>query len=220
MYKPGGVFDANAQVEAYRSLVDGALADGFTGLRVAADTGALVTTEHGHRRFLEYELAVDRVMATAPMSALSALSATAVGERINDLLHAVHPCSHGAEPEGLHAYFDEVRSDDGGSQTTTLVLRGEADLRTQAVFDAVLFALTSGSTYRGLHVHDLRFVDVRSLVRLNEVASVLAAIGQPVQIYGLAAVARRCATLLELAPLLDALVDALVDAPVDVGVDQ
>ena len=196
LYEPGGVFDAAAQVGAYRSLVDGALADGFTGLRVAADATALVATDHAHRRFLEYELAVDRVMATAPMSAMCAYDAAEVGDRIEDLF-AVHPCSHGGEPEGLHAYFDGP----------ALVLRGEADLRTEAVLDAVVFSLASLPAPTRLDVHDLRFIDVRSLARLGRAASTLASTGRPLRVHGLSTVARRCATLLNLHSLLDALVD-------------
>ena len=204
LYEPGGIFDATVQVGAYRSLVDGALADGFTGLRVAADATALVATGHAHRRFLEYELAVDRVMATGPMSAMCAYDAAEVGDRIDDLF-AVHPCSHGGEPQALHAYFDGP----------ALVLRGEADVRTEAVFDAVLFSLSSVPAPTRLDLHDLRFIDVRSLVRLDQVASTLATSGRPLGVHGLSAIARRCAALLELSPLLDSLVDPLLDTAAD-----
>src|SRR5215207_10704492 len=56
--------DPAAQVQAYRDLVGEALGDGFSGLRVAADVTALVTTEDDRRRFVQYELAVDHVMST------------------------------------------------------------------------------------------------------------------------------------------------------------
>lgn len=196
LYQPDGIFDAAAQVEVYRSLVAGALADGFTGLRVAADAGALVATHDAHRRFLEYELAVDRVMATSPMSALCAYRASEVGDRIDDLF-GVHPCSHGGEPDGLHAYWEGP----------TLVLGGEADVRTEAVFDAVLFSLHRVPSPTQLDAHDLRFVDVRSLVRLGQAAGALAAAGRRLQVHGLSAAARRCASLLDLDPLLEAVAD-------------
>ena len=90
---------------------------------------------------------------------------------------------------------------------STLVVGGEADVRTEAVFDAVLFSLGTQPSPTPLDVTNLRFVDVRSLVRLDQAASTLAATGRPLQVHGLSTPARRCANLLDLHPLLDAVAD-------------
>jgi anti-anti-sigma factor len=193
LYEPDGTFDAGAQIATYRRLVSEALADGLTGLRVAADATALVATEEAHRRFVEYELTVDRFIAGAPMAAMCAYRADAVGPRARDLF-GVHPACHGADGVDvvLRAYYD-----DGD-----LHVGGDADLDTEPLFDVVASVIESSDQPRVVvDLGDVAFMDLRSVVRLNHAAARVRERGRELQLVNVPSTVRRCCELLDLQPL-------------------
>jgi ABC-type transporter Mla MlaB component len=85
LYVPARRSDAAAQVEAYRTMTDDALSSGHTGLRVAADATCLVSDDDQRRTFMAYEIAVDRYIANAPMTAMCAYDHRALGDAAADL---------------------------------------------------------------------------------------------------------------------------------------
>lgn len=198
LYAPDGAVDPAAQVQRYRRLVADALADGFTGLRVAADATALVATDESHRRFLEYELAVDRFMASAPMAAMCAYDVGALGSRVGELC-AVHPARRGGDDidVGLHAYHDGRR----------LCLSGEIDVGTIRVLEAVAAVIEAGvDDPVVVDMRGLTFVDVHGLARLDRAAAALGEAGASLRVEQASAFVRRCCELLGFDRLLHAVV--------------
>lgn len=193
LYEPDGTFDTGAQIATYRTLVAQALADGLTGLRVAADATALVATEEAHRRFVEYELTVDRFIASAPMAAMCAYRADAVGTRVSDLF-GVHPAYHGADgvDVALRAYYD-----DGG-----LHVDGDADLDTASLFEVVASVIEScDQPSVVVDLGGMEFMDVHSAVRLNHAAARVGDDGRELHVVNVPPTVRRCCELLDLQPL-------------------
>jgi anti-anti-sigma regulatory factor len=174
LYEPGGAFDVAAQVDSYRRLTDAAVRDGHTGLRVAADVTALVGTDADRHRFMAYELAVDRLMSTEPMSALCAYHRRTLGPAVAGLA-AVHPLHHGSAPPVFRAYFDAGR----------LCLAGEADLAGHDAF--ALVAATAAATDDVEVVIDARgleFIDARCLAILRTLDTTLRRAGRRLRVDG------------------------------------
>src|SRR5262245_23226821 len=62
MYPAGTVIDADEQVAIFSAATRQALADGYTGLRVAADSTSLVMTGEQRHAWVRYEHQIDRFM--------------------------------------------------------------------------------------------------------------------------------------------------------------
>ena len=193
-YDEGAGFDPAAQVDAYRELIAEALGDGFSGIRVAADVTTLVATEDARRRFVQYELAVDHVMSTEPMSAMCAYDGRAIGPAVAELA-AVHPLHHGcegAEP-AFQAFYDDGR----------LHLAGEVDLDSREVFALVAeVAAWVDDPDVVIDVAALGFVEARALAQLARRATRLAASGRHLRLVGAGPLVVRCGELLGLHDLI------------------
>lgn len=193
LYQGDDAFDPGAQRRTYEQLVAAALSDGYTGLRVAADATALVTDEEARRRFVAYEITVDRVMAEHPMTAMCAYHRPTLGTAVGDLL-AVHPLrNHDADVDpGFHSFYD------GGA----LHMAGEVDMANNALFDVVAEALEDGADPEPVvDLRNVSFMDLRSLVQLATVASRLEASGRTLRVAHAPAVVRRCCEVLGLDPI-------------------
>lgn len=92
-YPEGTVIDPAAGVAAYARATERAVADGFTGLRVAADATALVRTPAQLDAFAHYEVQVDRYMRTHPFRAMCAYDRPALGDDTVEQLACLHPDS-------------------------------------------------------------------------------------------------------------------------------
>jgi anti-anti-sigma regulatory factor len=154
--------DARAQVEVYASATRAALADGFAGLRVAADATQLVRTPEQLDAFARYEHQVDRYMTLAPYSALCGYHRSELGDDTVAQLACLHP---GGSAEGapfrMHATPD-----------ADLALSGELDLTTVDLFAAAVDR--AGLNDRGSEVvvdaTGLDFADHRNLLVLEQMA--------------------------------------------------
>ncbi|MCU1373349.1 MAG: hypothetical protein JWO68_635 [Actinomycetia bacterium] len=175
------------QVAVYAELTAAALADGFTGLRVAADATLLVAEPADRRRFLHYELAVDHFITRAPMMALCAYDASVLGPDAAELA-CVHPQRH-VGPLGDPG-FCLYHGDDG------LRLEGEVDfaghLLLERSFEA---AMTAGDHDFVLDLAGLEFIDSGGVVRIHSLADALAGEGRQLTIRAAAPVLRRCWSL-------------------------
>ncbi|WP_245916536.1 MEDS domain-containing protein [Nocardioides gansuensis] len=154
------VIDPTAQVRAYATATDQAVAAGFTGLRVAADASALVRTPEQLDAFARYEHLIDRYMLTAPFSALCAYQRSLLGEETIAALACMHPgASPNATPFWLHATAD------GGCAAA---IGGELDLATRDLLEPAL-RRADLQPHNGELVLDatrLAFIDHRSLLQL------------------------------------------------------
>ena len=136
------------QLRFYSRAVDRALADGYAGLRVAADVSDLASDPAQ----LEWEQAADRFIVEGPgMATLCAYRADAVGEPLRDRLLQVHPLAGGRVCEaGFRVY----------AETDTLVLRGEIDSFSAGELADVLAATPRTAGAVTLDTAGLAFIDV------------------------------------------------------------
>lgn len=125
--------DPAAQVENYRALVDAAVADGFAGLRVAADATSLVKRDDHRRAFMSYELAVDRFIRTAPIRAICAYDSRVLDTDALDLA-----CVHRRVDTQSARY--EPGFSVSSSETAAVSVSGEVDASNASRFAAALEA--------------------------------------------------------------------------------
>ena len=158
-YLTGTTVTPRAQVEAYAAATRAAVHDGFTGLRVAADATALVRSPESLDAFCRYEHLVDRLMTTAPFSAMCAYHLAELPESTITRLNSLHPVNNArCAPFRLHATKDGIALD------------GEID---RASRELLALALDNIEPPRGaLHVDatGLRFIDHHGLLTLHRFA--------------------------------------------------
>jgi hypothetical protein len=98
VYGESGVVDAARQRGTFASALRQALAEGYSGIRVAADNTPLVITAERFRAWTHWELVADRFMAENSVTGLCGFDRTAVN--VDTLRHLVslHPMSSAGEP--------------------------------------------------------------------------------------------------------------------------
>lgn len=156
MYEKGGLFDPVEQVDAYRRLGDTAVADGYQGLRAAADLTSLVGTPAQLASFARYERLIDQLMATAPLTGMCGYDRAQIGEENAERIAALHPLSGGHHPA-----FRLCQAKQG-----TLALSGDLDLASQRDFRWALRQLDLGGPVV-LDAAALSFVDHHNLLELE-----------------------------------------------------
>ena len=120
--------DPDDLIATYAAATDAAIADGFTGFRVAADSTGLVRTPEQLDAFARYEHHVDRFMTTVPFSGLCGFRRSELGEDVVAELACLH-AGGGAD----HAPF-RVHATRGAD----LAVSGELDLTTVDLFATTL----------------------------------------------------------------------------------
>ncbi|HEY7273501.1 MAG TPA: MEDS domain-containing protein [Actinoplanes sp.] len=148
-----------ARVAAYRDATERAIADGYRGLRVAADVTPLVRSAADLEAFARYEHLVDRYMTTAPLTGMCGYDRSVLGDRTIAELACLHPLTN--TPEVL------FRLHAGAGAT---VLGGELDPSNADVF-AVALERADPPAVAGEIAMDathLEFIDHRALMTLDE----------------------------------------------------
>lgn len=156
MYESGGAFEPDEQVEAFRLLGETAVADGYRGLRAAADLTSLVRTPEQLASFARYERLIDQLMATAPLTGMCGYDRAEIGDEMAERIAALHPLSGGHHPS-----FRLCQAELG-----TLALSGYLDIDTQSDFRWALRHLDAGGPVV-LDAAALSFVDHRNLLELE-----------------------------------------------------
>ena len=98
VYGSTGVVDPARQRETYAGVLAGALAAGFTGIRVAADCTPLVSDEERLRAWASWEVVADRFIAENQVTALCAFDQERVDVSRLRQLATLHPLSSVASP--------------------------------------------------------------------------------------------------------------------------
>jgi len=162
VYPPDVVINPEAQVKLYATATEEALADGFTGLRVAADVTGLVRKPTQREAFARYEHLIDAYMTTRPFAALCGYHRADLGDHTVAELACLHPATNSrGVPFRLYASGDGEYSAE---------LDGELDLIGAELFPLALRRTRPGSRH-GRVVLDaarVRFVDHRSLIALDD----------------------------------------------------
>ncbi|HTI20689.1 MAG TPA: MEDS domain-containing protein [Kutzneria sp.] len=162
VHPPDVVIEPEAQVEAYASATEEALADGFTGLRVAADVTGLVRKPAQREAFARYEHLIDEYMTTRPFAALCGYHRPELGDHTVAELACLHPATNSRGiPFRLYASSDGEYSAE---------LDGELDLLGIELFPLALRRTAPGMRQGRvlLDAAKVRFVDHRSLIALDD----------------------------------------------------
>jgi len=150
LYEVGKPVDVDVQVATYLAATDAALADGYTGLRVAAQASDLVAEPECWEAHVRWESVADRFISARPLSALCGYSRETVPEPLIAELAAVHPATNGSPNQVPFHLF----SDSGN-----LVLAGEIDLFSANALDRVLNLVCESDEPVSLDLGELGFID-------------------------------------------------------------
>lgn len=168
LYRAGEPVDPDTQVAIYLAATDAALADGYTGLRVAAQATDLARDPRTREAQVRWESIADRYVATRPLSAFCGYQRGALPERVLNDLAAVHPASN----EGHPAVPFHLFSDSGH-----VVLTGEIDFFSAPDLDRLLELTCESGEQVSLDLGTLDFIDHHGLARLAAHTQRLAAQG-------------------------------------------
>lgn len=154
LYPKGRAVGVDAQLALFSAATDASVADGYTGLRVAADVTDLVTDPQTREAHLRWESFADRALSTKPLTVLCGYRRDALSPQLLQDLAAIHPASNvDLDSVPFHLF----------GQDGDLALAGEVDLYSSEALDRALgFACGSGGTPR-LNLEALDFIDHRGV---------------------------------------------------------
>jgi hypothetical protein len=159
MYGDGPV-DALSLLTYYATATAEALADGCTGLRVAAEVTELDGVP-AVDAFIAWEQLADAFMNRSPMSALCAFDRRTVSDSAIAAVAAAHPSCHGIAAETsfvLHAHEDGLR------------LAGDVETFDRFRLDAMLRSAPGDTASVVLHLADLRHASGGCATALHDFA--------------------------------------------------
>lgn len=162
LYPAGGLVDPAETLATYAAATEEALAQGYAGLRVAADSTPLVRTPEQLDAFAEWEHEADRFMTDHPLSALCGFDR----EQLPAAATVALACMHPAARQGMTPFH--VYSPGNGAD---LGLAGELDVLVADDFSACL-GRTGLDVTQELVVDgsDLDFIDYRALAGIRDFA--------------------------------------------------
>lgn len=162
-----GLYDLDASVAQFRALADQAVADGYTGLRVAGESDFLLETIT-QAPLLAYELACDLMVRDAPLTAMCLYDARHQPPRRLAEVAAVHAAAIVATSvvSDLPPFHVWAAAGD------TVALGGEVDFATsETVRGALLGAVGRAGV---IDVSTLGFADVSAIRTILQVAAQMA----------------------------------------------
>ena len=162
VYGSGRQVDPAAQVLAYAQATERALADGYTGLRVAADATSLVGTVDARAAFARYEHLIDVYTTRHPFSAMCGYHrGTLGGDAVAELA-----CMHSLARRSSTTL--QVRA--SGRPGIAVALSGEIDMHGHAQLRTALSRvdLPAIDGVVTIDATDLSFIDHQGLIGLVE----------------------------------------------------
>lgn len=168
IYRTDEPIDPVSQMAVYSAVTDAALADGYSGIRVAAQVTGLVGEPETWDALLRWESMADRFMSVRPMSAMCGYQRDLVPEQLLAELTAVHPASNAPAKTVPFRFFAE----DGD-----MVLSGDVDFVSVKALDRALETACDGSEPVELDLRELGFIDPNGLEVLARHTRRLAAEG-------------------------------------------
>jgi anti-anti-sigma factor len=168
-YDLSGPIDPVAQLAMYAGATDQALADGYAGLRVAADITALVLDTSRRASHLGWEQYADRYIATHPLAPLCLYDKTRV--------HGVEAiaCVHALQGPARPAVA--VFAADGARR-----VQGEIDSYLAPMIADVLREIPDEEMV--LDLRGVEFIDARSAWTLHRVLARMRDAGRPLRLVG------------------------------------
>ena len=167
LYDDGAVVDPEQLLATFSVATEEALAAGYAGLRIVADTTPLVRTPDQLAAFASWEHTADRYMARHPFSAMCAFDRRELSASAAAVLACLHPAARaGAATFGLFASEDHA----------DLALAGELDLSaTDALRDCLCRTRVDARRELVVDATRLDFVDHRGLESIRDFATGLGA---------------------------------------------
>ncbi|GAB3443956.1 MEDS domain-containing protein [Actinophytocola sediminis] len=158
----GATIEPAARVRAYADATAAALAAGFTGLRLVAESTPLVRTAAQLDAFARCEHLIDQYLAGHPFSAMCVYNGGELADGVIAQLACLHPTSN-QDNVGFHLHASTAADYSG-------TLTGELDLSTADLFTTALArtALPLRDQELIVDARALDFIDHRSLLRLFE----------------------------------------------------
>jgi hypothetical protein len=154
LYPKGRAVDFDAQLALFSAATDASVADGYAGLRVAANVTDLVTDPETRDAHLRWESFADRALSTKPLTVLCGYRRDALSPQLLQDLAAIHPASN-VDPDSVPFHLF--------GQDGDLALAGEVDLYSSEALDRALgFACGAGET-PPLNLEALDFIDHRGV---------------------------------------------------------
>ena len=98
VYGADGIVDPTAQRAIYAAALADAVADGYTGLRVAAENTSLVSDDERLKAWIRWEIIADRFIAENPVTGLCAFDKEKVDTGRLRHLATLHPLSSASSP--------------------------------------------------------------------------------------------------------------------------
>jgi anti-anti-sigma factor len=157
-YLVDGRFDPDERLRGYAAAVQVALDEGFTGLRVAAETSWLLGCPTAQRVWPGYEFRADLLAVELPLTGLCAYDARHWPPEDLALLKSLHSLTVPARPGDVDTGFRLYGQRDG-----SIRLRGELDFVYAGQVRELLKAGAAESLAPVLDVTGLTFVDVAGM---------------------------------------------------------
>lgn len=161
LFQPGGdVVDAAGMAERYAAAAVGAVADGYSGLRVVIDVTPVARTPAQQEAQAALEFLGDRRISTLPIAAMCGFDVTELGDAAAGLL-CLHPTADdGAVPFQLYTE---------PSRHNAVALAGDLDAAGEELFTTtlgrILPLLSTGTVH--IDARELEFVAPRQLCLLD-----------------------------------------------------
>ncbi|HYH52858.1 MAG TPA: MEDS domain-containing protein [Solirubrobacterales bacterium] len=154
LYPGARPVDVDAQLALYAAATDASLADGYTGLRVAAHVTDLVRDPETREAHLRWECFADRALSTKPLTVLCGYRRDLLPPQLLHDLAAIHPAANADRDTVPFHLF---------GQDGDLALAGEIDHFSGAAFDRALgFACGPGEA-PPVNLEALDFIDHRGV---------------------------------------------------------
>jgi hypothetical protein len=150
LYPGARPVDVDAQLALYAAATDASLADGYTGLRVAAHVTELVADPAAREAHLRWECFADRALSTKPLTVLCGYRRDVLPPQLLGDLAAIHPAANSDRDAVPFHLF---------GQDGDLALAGEIDHFSGEAFDRALgFACAVGEP-PPVNLEALEFID-------------------------------------------------------------
>lgn len=150
LYRVGEPVDPKAQMAVYLGATEAAQAEGYTGLRVAAQVTDLVRAPQTWEAHVRWESTADQVLSPKSLAALCGYQREALPPELLADLAAVHPAANdAAETVPFHLF----------GEGDELALSGEVDLFSSDALERVLDLAAGDGAPASLNLQALQFID-------------------------------------------------------------
>jgi ABC-type transporter Mla MlaB component len=190
IYRVGQRIDPKAQLAVYAGATEGALADGYTGLRVVSEATALGADPANRAALTRWESLADRYAASHPVAGLCGYDRQALPDELVADLAAVHPLARDAGTLVPFRLF---------ARPGALALEGDVDYFSAGALSRLLALTDWNEGELELDLSELGFIDHHGVLALAEHQRRLAQHGVKLTIRGAPSWVRRICDVLGVA---------------------